>query len=118
LEGAPQSGPDIQPRDRDTQQQADQAGGGRPLAEDHTLLATEATGVIVNGGLGRAVIGVRTSAASDGAAIGGRLMAIGISMIILWTARRTLFLMLNTPTQPQRRRLRPRRMLWPCQHLS
>jgi hypothetical protein len=99
VEGTLQSEPDTQPRDRDTQQ-ADKEGGDQPPAEDHTLLTTEATGVIANVGLGRAAIGVRASAASDGAAIGGRRMAIGISTIILWTVHRMSFLMSNMPIRP------------------
>jgi hypothetical protein len=55
VEGTLQSEPDTQPRDRDTQQ-ADKEGGDQPPAEDHTLLTTEATGVIANVGRGRAAI--------------------------------------------------------------
>jgi hypothetical protein len=48
-------------------------------------------GPIVTAVLGRAGIGVHTSAALDAAAIGGRPMDTGIGTIILWTGRRVLF---------------------------
>ena len=48
-------------------------------------------GPIVTAVLGRAGIGVHTSAALDAAATGGRPMDTGTGTIILWTARLTLF---------------------------